>query len=134
VALWQHEGEPVFGRAINKHGRVEAWFPHGGKEHHSNGLSNFSLLRTNQPGQNFRYAWVPMNQLTANSMCRPVEQQGYCPVVVQDARCKDSSFNGELLGKGNLGRRMVWVSHAGHESHFDGRQYDNSYALCRVPL
>lgn len=132
VALWNHGGEPVFGRARkDKHGRVEAWFPYGGKEHHSNGMSNFSILLTNQPGHNFRYAWVQMNQL--NDMCRPVKQQNYSPVVVQDVHCRDS-FHGELLGKGDTSRRMVWVSYSGKEHHFDGRHFENAYVLCRVPL
>jgi hypothetical protein len=130
VALWTHKGEPVFGRAWSKGGKVEAWFPHGGREHHSGSLSpsTFSLLTyQGPPRQNFRYAWVPVTQL--NSMCQPVTQKEFSPVVIPDARV--GSFQGEMLGKGNVSRKTAWVSHAGKEHQISG---NNAHVLCRVPL
>lgn len=128
VALWTKDGEPVFGRAWNNKGKVEAWFPHGGQEH---APSTFSVLTYHgPPRQNFRYAWVPVTQL--NAMCQPVRQQEYSPMVVTDVQV--GSFGGELLGKGNLGRRMAWVSYAGKEHHFTDHKFDNAYVLCRLPL
>jgi len=133
VAVWNKNGEPVFGRAWNNNGKVEAWFPHGGEEHHSARIkpASFSILTYyGPPRQNFRYAWVPISQL--NTMCQPVRQGEYSPVVIPDVRVK--SFNGELLGKANLSRRMAWVSYAGKEHHFNDHRFNNAHVLCRVPL
>jgi len=131
VALWNNNGEPVYGRAWNKNGTVEAWFPYGGNEHHSGGVGSFSLLAYyGPPRQNFRYAWVPVNQL--NSMCQPVRQQDYVPAVIPDLHI--GKFSGEMLGKANLSRRMAWVSHGGQEHHFTDNKFNGAYVLCRVPL
>lgn len=132
VALWTKNGEPVFGRAWNNRGKVEAWFPHGDHEHHSGTIPSFQLLTSRGPPfQNFRYAWVQANQI--NSMCQPVRKGDYSPAVLRDLRLRN--FNGELLGKANLARRMAWVSYAGKEHYFDDDQvYSNCFILCRVPL
>jgi len=131
VALWTKNGEPVFGRAWNNRGKVEAWFPHGDHEHHSGRIQSFQILTyRGPPFQNFRYAWVQANQL--NSFCQPVAKDGYCPAVVRGVRSQN--FSGELLGKANLSRRMAWVSHAGKEHHFGDQAYNNCFVLCRVPL
>lgn len=93
--------------------------------------ATFSLLTyQGPPQQNFRYAWVPVSQL--NSMCQPVTQQGNSPVVIPDVNI--GLFHGELLGKGDLGKRAAWVSYAGREHQFKDAQLNGAYALCRVPL
>jgi hypothetical protein len=133
VALWMKNNEPVFGRAWNNGGKVEAWFPHGGNENHSGNAGPFKLLMyRGPPYQNFRYAWIPVQQLSANTMCQPVAQQSYVPIVLRDIRAE--KFNGEILGKGDLNRRMAWASYAGKEHHFSGHQFDSAHVLCRVPL
>jgi len=131
VALWENRGEPVFGRAWNNRGNVEAWFPHGGKEYHSGQVPSFKILTyRGPPSQIFRYAWVQVNQL--NAMCQPVRQQAYSPVVISEFRT--GTFVGELLGKANLSGRQAWVSYAGKEHPVHAHALDTSYVLCRVPL
>jgi len=131
VALWKTK-EPVFGRAYNKNGKIEAWFPYDGKECHSTGnVGTFSLLvYKGPPSQKFRYVWIPINEL--GSGCQPVRVGDYSPVVVPNIRI--ASFRGELLGKANLSRKMAWVSYDGKEHCFTDNMFKESCVLCHMPL
>jgi len=136
VALWYDYGqkkEPVFGRARNNDGKIEAWFPHDGEEYHSSKASvgRFSLLRYDGPPiHNFRYVWIPITEL--GSGCEPVCVKEYSPVVVPNI--KIGSFRGELLGNGNLSRQMAWVSYDGKEHCFTDNMFKESWVLCRMPF
>lgn len=131
VALTTINGEPVFGRAWSNCSRVQASFPYGDKEYHSQALPTFQLLTyPGSPKQYFRYVWIPINQL--NCDVEPVRRGEYSPAVVIGINV--DSFRGEMLGKCNIARRMAWISYDGQEYHFTGDKFDNAYVLCRASV
>jgi len=137
VAKWQYggkpDGEPVYGRAWNNNGQVEAWFYCCYEQFHSKNIDSFDILTYHgPPEQNFRYVWNQVKNLKSTD--QPVGERNYVPAVIPKVEIEE--FTGELLGKAHLrcdssNPTFISVGYGGREVlDFD---YDNSYVLCREP-
>lgn len=114
--------EPCYGRAWNKNGRVEAWFPWGGKEWHSSVCGTFCILTSSSQNVQ-KYQWVQPNK-ARNPGFQLVSADGdYCPAIVSNISA--GGFKGELLGKASLKRFCAWTCYDGKELEHTGQQFNN---------
>uniref|UniRef100_A0A7E4UPE7 Uncharacterized protein n=1 Tax=Panagrellus redivivus TaxID=6233 RepID=A0A7E4UPE7_PANRE len=129
VALWYRHGNPIIGRALNKKGKISAYFTDGERVFTGATVGSMQLLIQMPPTvAGFDYSWQPFHKAAkyGDKEWHPVHISYRAPCIVT---CEGGKY--EMLGCANMKEEVVHAIIGDKVATFVGKDVQGFQVLCR---